>query len=149
MTTATETAVTTQVHSIYIKATPQAIWDAITKPEWSERYNYASRVDYDLKPGGTSGKLEYADQIRRYVDFFHPGALPGVQGGVTPMVGTILYEVEVQHPDVMAPIDIPGTAGQIYIGLQLKGPGFIEYFLGARMPPFVPVPVEGTQRPPM
>jgi uncharacterized protein YndB with AHSA1/START domain len=52
MTTATETAVTTQVHSIYIKATPQAIWDAITKPEWSERYNYASRVDYDLKPGG-------------------------------------------------------------------------------------------------
>jgi uncharacterized protein YndB with AHSA1/START domain len=52
MTTATETAVTTQVYSIYIKATPQAIWDAITKPEWSERYNYASRVDYDLKPGG-------------------------------------------------------------------------------------------------
>jgi uncharacterized protein YndB with AHSA1/START domain len=37
---------------VYIKATPEAIWDAITKPEWSERYNYNARVDYDLRPGG-------------------------------------------------------------------------------------------------
>lgn len=29
---------TTQVYEIYIKATPEAIWDAITKPEWNERY---------------------------------------------------------------------------------------------------------------
>ena len=27
---------TTQVYRVYIKATPQAIWDAITKPEWTE-----------------------------------------------------------------------------------------------------------------
>ena len=31
---------------------PQAIWDAITKPEWSERYGYGGRVEYDLRPGG-------------------------------------------------------------------------------------------------
>ena len=37
MTTSTGTAVTTQVYRVYIKATPQAIWDAITKPEWTER----------------------------------------------------------------------------------------------------------------
>jgi uncharacterized protein YndB with AHSA1/START domain len=42
----------TQVHRIYINATPEAIWDAITKPEWSERYGYAVPVEYDLKPGG-------------------------------------------------------------------------------------------------
>ena len=35
MTTSTGTAVTTQVYRVYIKATPQAIWDAITKPEWT------------------------------------------------------------------------------------------------------------------
>jgi uncharacterized protein YndB with AHSA1/START domain len=29
--------VTTQVYRVYIKASPQAIWDAITKPEWTER----------------------------------------------------------------------------------------------------------------
>ena len=53
MTTKTDTALTTQVYSVYIKATPQAIWDAITKPEWSERYGYGGRVEYDLRPGGT------------------------------------------------------------------------------------------------
>ncbi len=37
MTTSTTSsdAVTTQVYRVYIKATPQAIWDAITKPEWT------------------------------------------------------------------------------------------------------------------
>ena len=52
MTTDTETRITTQVYRVYIKATPQAIWDAITKPEWSERYGYGGRVEYDLRPGG-------------------------------------------------------------------------------------------------
>ena len=52
MTTKTETAVTTQVYRVYIKATPQAIWDAITKPEWTERYGYGGTVEYDLHPGG-------------------------------------------------------------------------------------------------
>jgi uncharacterized protein YndB with AHSA1/START domain len=43
---------TTQVHRIYIKATPEAIWDAITKPEWSQRYGYGGSVEFDLRPGG-------------------------------------------------------------------------------------------------
>jgi len=53
MTNATQApATTTQVYRVYIKATPEAIWDAITKPEWTERYGYAARVEYDLRPGG-------------------------------------------------------------------------------------------------
>jgi len=52
MTATTATAVTTQVYRVYIKATPQAIWDAITKPEWTERFGYGGRVEYDLRPGG-------------------------------------------------------------------------------------------------
>jgi uncharacterized protein YndB with AHSA1/START domain len=52
MTTMTETAVTTQVYRVYIRATPEAIWDAITKPEWTERYGYGGIVDYELRPGG-------------------------------------------------------------------------------------------------
>jgi uncharacterized protein YndB with AHSA1/START domain len=51
MTTMTEQNVTTQVYRVYIKATPQAIWDAITKPEWIDRYGYGGTVDYDLRPG--------------------------------------------------------------------------------------------------
>jgi uncharacterized protein YndB with AHSA1/START domain len=52
MTTAAATTVTIQVYRVYIKATPEAIWDAITKPEWTERYGYGGRAEYDLRPGG-------------------------------------------------------------------------------------------------
>ena len=43
---------TTQVYRIFIRATPQAIWDAITKPEWTQRWGYGLRDEYDLRPGG-------------------------------------------------------------------------------------------------
>jgi uncharacterized protein YndB with AHSA1/START domain len=48
----TKTSVTTQVYEVYIKATPEAIWDAITSPEWTVKYGYKGRVLYDLRPGG-------------------------------------------------------------------------------------------------
>ena len=48
----TMTAQATQVYEVYIKATPQQIWDAITKPEFTEKYFYGSRAKYDLRPGG-------------------------------------------------------------------------------------------------
>jgi uncharacterized protein YndB with AHSA1/START domain len=51
MTAATE--VTTQVYQVFIRATPEAIWDAITKPEWTQRYGYRSIAEYELRPGGT------------------------------------------------------------------------------------------------
>jgi uncharacterized protein YndB with AHSA1/START domain len=52
MTTMEETKTTTQVYRVYIRATPEAIWDAITKPEWAAKYGYGGSVDYDLRPGG-------------------------------------------------------------------------------------------------
>jgi len=48
----TQTGMTTQVYEIYIKATPQAIWDAITTPEWSTKYAYHGAAEYELRPGG-------------------------------------------------------------------------------------------------
>ncbi|MEP6835766.1 MAG: SRPBCC domain-containing protein [Gemmatimonas sp.] len=42
----------TQVYRIFIKATPQAIWDAITKPEWTQKWGYGLADQYDLRPGG-------------------------------------------------------------------------------------------------
>jgi uncharacterized protein YndB with AHSA1/START domain len=47
----TDTTQTVQVYRVYIKATPQAIWDAITRPEWTERYGYGGRAEFDLRPG--------------------------------------------------------------------------------------------------
>jgi uncharacterized protein YndB with AHSA1/START domain len=53
MSTMTETDVTTtQVHRIYIQAAPEAIWEAITSPEWTDKYGYGGRVDVDLRAGG-------------------------------------------------------------------------------------------------
>jgi uncharacterized protein YndB with AHSA1/START domain len=52
MTTTTQTVTTTQVYRVYIKASAQAIWDAITEPEWTVRYGYTNVADYDLRPGG-------------------------------------------------------------------------------------------------
>jgi uncharacterized protein YndB with AHSA1/START domain len=48
----TENAKVVQVYKIVIKASAQAIWDAITKPEWTERYAYGGRASYELKAGG-------------------------------------------------------------------------------------------------
>jgi uncharacterized protein YndB with AHSA1/START domain len=47
-----QASVTTQIYEVYIKASPEAIWDAITKPEWTARYGYRGLSRYDLKPGG-------------------------------------------------------------------------------------------------
>jgi uncharacterized protein YndB with AHSA1/START domain len=44
---------TTQVYKVFIKATPEAIWDAITNPDQTDRYGYRGRAHYDLRPGGS------------------------------------------------------------------------------------------------
>jgi uncharacterized protein YndB with AHSA1/START domain len=52
---ATETkagVATTQVYEVYIKASPHAIWEAITSPEWTRKYAYQSSIEYELRPGG-------------------------------------------------------------------------------------------------
>ena len=41
----------TQVYRVYIKATPEQVWDAITEPEWTDRFGYGGRTDFDLRPG--------------------------------------------------------------------------------------------------
>jgi len=41
----TMTAQTTQVYQLFIKATPEAIWDAITKPEFTIRYYHGARIE--------------------------------------------------------------------------------------------------------
>jgi uncharacterized protein YndB with AHSA1/START domain len=39
------TATAEQVYQVFIKATPEAIWDAITKPEFTQRYYYGARIE--------------------------------------------------------------------------------------------------------
>jgi uncharacterized protein YndB with AHSA1/START domain len=51
-TTTTSKSEDTQVYRVYIQATPEAIWNAITNPEWNHKYGYGGRSEYDLRPGG-------------------------------------------------------------------------------------------------
>ncbi|XXX80948.1 SRPBCC family protein [Sorangium sp. So ce134] len=52
MTTTTTGEKQVYVYRVHIKATPQAVWDAITKPEWIEKYGYCTRAEYELRSGG-------------------------------------------------------------------------------------------------
>jgi uncharacterized protein YndB with AHSA1/START domain len=45
MSATTTTSITTQVYQVLIKATPEQIWDAITKPEFTSRYFHGARVE--------------------------------------------------------------------------------------------------------
>jgi uncharacterized protein YndB with AHSA1/START domain len=49
---ATAQQTTTQVYRVYIKAPAEAVWDAITNPEWTQKFGYGGRAEYDLRPGG-------------------------------------------------------------------------------------------------
>ena len=41
-----------QVYRVYIKTSPERVWDAITKPEWTRQFGYGGDAEYDLRPGG-------------------------------------------------------------------------------------------------
>ena len=82
---------TTQIYRIFIKATPQAIWDAITKPEWTQRFGYGLgqgsgliKIDLDtgqwgnVAPNFGSDRPNYVegrDFWKRFDTAFEPGAM--------------------------------------------------------------------------
>jgi uncharacterized protein YndB with AHSA1/START domain len=51
MSTATATTLT-QTYRVWIKATPEAIWQALTDPDWVGRYGYGGGLELELRPGG-------------------------------------------------------------------------------------------------
>ena len=52
MTATAHNMATTQIHRIYIKTTPEKVWEGITNPDWTEKYGYGGRAMLDLRPGG-------------------------------------------------------------------------------------------------
>jgi uncharacterized protein YndB with AHSA1/START domain len=65
MTTMTEQ--TSQVYSVFVRATPEQLWDAITKPEFTSKYFYGSLIESTYEAGapyvGWSG-----DRSQQYVE---------------------------------------------------------------------------------
>jgi uncharacterized protein YndB with AHSA1/START domain len=65
MTTMTATA--TQVYQLFIKATPEQIWDAITKPEFTQKYFHGSVIDSTYEIGAPYQGFA-ADRSVQFVD---------------------------------------------------------------------------------
>jgi len=72
----TMTATTTQVYQVFIKASPERIWAAITKPEFTVRYFHGARIEvspagyHSHGPDGSvwaDGKVAEFDPPRRLV----------------------------------------------------------------------------------
>ena len=44
-------SITAHQYQVFIRATPERIWEAITSPEFTSRYFYGTRVESDLQAG--------------------------------------------------------------------------------------------------
>ncbi|HYB27358.1 MAG TPA: SRPBCC family protein [Solirubrobacteraceae bacterium] len=63
----TTTAQATQVYQLFIKATPERIWEAITRPEFTTKYFHGSYVDSTFEPGAAYNGYS-TDRSQQWVD---------------------------------------------------------------------------------
>ncbi len=135
----TDKTATVQVHRVYIKATPQAIWEAITNPEWTERYAYGGRVEYDLKTGGRYshkasaemksiglpdviiiGEIIESDPPRKLVQTWHPLF---DENTAAERPTRLTYEIKENKDGVCMVTLIHDVAGAPIVGGMVSGDG--------------------------
>jgi uncharacterized protein YndB with AHSA1/START domain len=63
-TTTSQDERTLQVYRVYIKVSPERVWQAITDPDWNGRYGYAAPQFFELRPGG-SYRSTASDEMRK------------------------------------------------------------------------------------
>ena len=105
MTTMTETATSTQVYAVFIKATPEQVWEGITNPDFTQQYFYGTRADFDLRPGGAyrglgdgdavlvEGEVIEVDPPRKLVQTWHAMYDPGL---ADEQASRVTWEIEPQ-----------------------------------------------------
>ena len=86
------------MHRIFIKAAPEAIWEAITKPEFTRRYFFGSSIDTTTQPGSpcvyrstdaplVDGEVLESDPNHRFVitwrSLYHPPSVDEPASRVT------------------------------------------------------------------
>jgi uncharacterized protein YndB with AHSA1/START domain len=100
----TMTAQTTQVYSIFIKATPEQVWDAITRPEFTQRYGGSSRIEVrDGRRYSAIGETAWDEEVlesdppRRLVHEFISGWEPEL---AAEHASRVTWEIEPQDGGV-------------------------------------------------
>ena len=61
MTTMTEQV--TQMYAVFIRATPEQVWDAITKPEFTTKYFHGTKIESTFEPGAPYLSLAGDDRM--------------------------------------------------------------------------------------
>ena len=134
----TDKTSTTQVYRIVIKASAQAIWDAITKPECTERYAYGGRASYELKAGGKYhhgaspemkavglpdkiilGEVLESDPPRKLVQTWHPQFSPEM---IAEPPSRLTYEIK-EGKGVCTVTIIHDVAGTPLVAGMVQGGG--------------------------
>ena len=107
MTTIETQNLTVQVYQVFIKATPEAIWDAITKPEFTQQYFHGSRIEItperrrSFSPDGSEpwgeGAVTEFDPPRKLVHEWRSGYDPELAAEEP---SRVTWEIEPQEGDV-------------------------------------------------
>jgi uncharacterized protein YndB with AHSA1/START domain len=106
----------TQVHRVFIRATAQQVWEAVTDPSWNARHGYHTPMHYDLRPGGRfhvvpnkemleygapdviiDGEIIEADPPRRLVQTWHAMFTPELAAEAPTRV---TWELDEQPPGI-------------------------------------------------
>jgi uncharacterized protein YndB with AHSA1/START domain len=129
----------TQLYRIVINASAQAVWDAITVPEWTEKYGYGGRVEYELKAGGRYshrasaemkamgmpdemiiGQVIESDPPRKLVQTWHP--LFDAASSAEPHT-RLTYEIDESQSGVCTVTMIHDVAGAPIVAGMVPGGG--------------------------
>ncbi len=130
---------TTQMYLVYINATAEAVWEAITEPEWTVQYGYAPLVEYELRSGGSfrahanegmkavgcpdvisDGEVIEADPPRRLVQTWRMTMTPELAAEA---YTRLTYEIEPVRGGVTKLTVIHDLTGAPMIAAVLRGEG--------------------------
>jgi len=119
-----QTMSSTQTFKIHIRATPEAIWDAIVNPSVVVKWGYGGELESDLRPGGAyridataeqqsagmpatmvEGEIVSVEPNQKLVQTWH--ALFGPETSAEPFT-TLTWEIAPSdfHPDTVAVVTI-------------------------------------------
>jgi uncharacterized protein YndB with AHSA1/START domain len=127
-----------QVNRVFIHAKPQQVWDAITQPEFNDKYGFRCVSEYELRVGGSfralaskemaahgapeviiDGQVLECDPPRRLVQTWHAMFSPEIAAEA---VTTLTWELEEQfgstrltvtHETIDAPFTAAMTSGDV------------------------------------
>ena len=94
----TMTAQATQVYQVFIKASPEAIWDAITKPEFTSKYFYGMSIETTADERRTYDGSEFQD-VAEVFEFAVDACIGGVLLSPLLNVGVGVAEPKLLRPN--------------------------------------------------